>query len=164
MGDTNNYKFRWYIAFRFYLIDFELNTDFLPNHLQSWKKIVGTPWAIYYNYLHTYHYNRKWGMTLLKENSEVIAFIIILLRRHLSIWHWLLTTWLVSTLNWGNGRYFSLESGKMCQHFFSMIVWSKSYIFHLNLFFCDHYFKSELYIFIKFCTYICKYIIFMSIN
>ena len=26
---------------------------------QSWKKIVGTPYAIYYNYLYIYHLNRK---------------------------------------------------------------------------------------------------------
>ena len=36
----------------------------------------------------------------------------------LGIWHWPLTTWLRSTLNWGNGGQFSLESDKMCQHFF----------------------------------------------
>ena len=35
-------------------------------------------------------------------------------------------TQVVSTLNWGNGGYFSLESGKTCQHFFSMIVACKT--------------------------------------
>ena len=28
MGDTYNYDFLWHITFRFYLIDFELHTDF----------------------------------------------------------------------------------------------------------------------------------------
>ena len=65
--------------------------------------------------------NSKWGMTLLKKKAESLAFIIILPRPHLSmlgIWHWLLTTRLGSTLNWGNEGRFSLKSGKMCQHFF----------------------------------------------
>ena len=41
---------------------------------------------------------------------------------NVGVWHWLLTTWLVSTLNWGKGGYFSLESGKTCAKIFSMIV------------------------------------------
>ena len=89
------------------------------------EKIVAK-YAIYYNYPHRpiYHKNRKWGMALLKKKAEVFAFIKILPRPHLSmlgIWHCLLTTWLGSTLIWGNGVTFLLNQVK-CVNFFFMIA------------------------------------------
>ena len=39
------------------------------------KKYVGTPDAIYYNYPHAHHQNRKWGMTLFiqKERFSLLS-------------------------------------------------------------------------------------------
>ena len=40
------------------------------SNLQPWKKIVGTPNAIYYNYPYAYHCNRKWGITLINQKQR----------------------------------------------------------------------------------------------
>ena len=43
----------------------------LARDLQSWKKIVGTPNAIYYNFPHAHHCSsRKWGMTLFNRKQS----------------------------------------------------------------------------------------------
>ena len=70
------------------ILGYKKPTSTIRKNLQSWIKIVGTPYAIYYNYLYIYHKNRKWGMTLIKKKAEVLAFIIILPRPHLSRQCW----------------------------------------------------------------------------
>ena len=50
--------------------------------LQSWKYIVGTPDAIYYNYPHAHHCNRKLDMTLFNRKQRGSRFTIILPSPH----------------------------------------------------------------------------------
>ena len=58
--------------------DIHLEIQVATLGLQSWKKVVGTPNAIYYNYPHVHHWNRKWSMTLFNiESRGVLAFTII---------------------------------------------------------------------------------------
>ena len=79
------------------------------------------------------------------------------------IWHWLLTTWLGSTLLWGRGVIFSPKSDEVCQQFFPWLSERNPKFFIWNWFF-DHNFKTKWSIFITFGTHICKNIIFVFLE